>query len=182
MKKIIVFAIFVLAFSVTAFAQDADGSVVQMNSKGEPVVKSKDNAPVELKTGETITRGDALVEGVKSVSIEKALKDPTKYADKAVAVSGVVVRSCKTEGCWAEIADTKGGKSVRVTFGDHKFFIPVNAAGMSVKAQGVFVTKVLPKEHVDHLIKDDGAKFDNRNADGSVTEVSFNATGVELTK
>jgi hypothetical protein len=176
MKKIFGFMILVLAFSFTAFAQDA------MNSKGEPVVKSKDNAAVELKAGETITRGDALAKGVKKVSIEKALKDPSKFAEKTVAVKGLVVRSCKMEGCWAEIADKDGGRSVRVTFGDHKFFIPVNAAGMSVKAQGVFVTKVLDKEHVDHLIKDDGAKFDNRNADGTVTEVSFNATGVELTK
>ncbi len=81
-----------------------------------------------------------------------------------------------------EMADKANGKSVRVTFGDHKFFIPLNSAGMSVKAQGVFKTKVLAKEHVDHLIKDDGAKFDNRNADGTVTEVSFDATGVVLTK
>ena len=44
-------------------------------------------------------------------------------------------------------------------------------AGMKVKAQGVFKTKVLTKEHVEHLINDDGAKFDNRNADGTVTEV-----------
>jgi hypothetical protein len=110
------------------------------------------------------------------------LKDQSKFSDKTVAISGVVVRSCKMEGCWAEIADKKGGRSVRVTFGDHKFFIPVNAAGMNVKAQGVFKTKVLDKEHVDHLINDDGAKFDNRNADGSVTEVSFDAVGVELSK
>lgn len=53
---------------------------------------------------------------------------------------------------------------------------------MKVKAQGVFKTNVLSKEKVDHLINDDGAKFDNRNPDGTVTEVSFDATGVELTK
>jgi hypothetical protein len=181
MKKIIVFTLFVLAFSVTGFAQDSDGAM-NMNSKGEPIVKSKDNAAVELKAGETISRGDALAKGVKQISIEKALKDPSKFSEKTVAISGVVVRSCKMEGCWAEIADKEGGRSVRVTFGDHKFFIPVNAAGMNVKAQGVFKTKVLDKEHVDHLINDDGAKFDNRNADGSVTEVSFDAVGVELSK
>ncbi len=175
MKKIFGLMVLVLAFSFTALAQDE-------MKMGEKPMKNSDNAAVELKAGEKITRGDALASGVKKVSIEKALKDPSKYADKAVALNGVVVRSCKMEGCWAEIADKDGGKSVRVTFGDHKFFIPVNAAGMSVKAQGVFVTKVLDKEHVDHLIKDDGATFENRNADGTVTEVSFNATGVELTK
>ena len=58
----------------------------------------------------------------------------------------------------------------------------LNAAGMKVKAEGVFKTKTLSKEHVDHLINEDGAKFENRNADGTVTEVSFDASGVELTK
>ena len=152
-------------FASLGFAQDG------MNSKGEPVVKSKDNAPVELKAGETITRGAALVKGTKKVSLEKVFKDPSKFADKPVAVDGVIVRSCKKEGCWMEMAEKEGGRSVRVTFGDHAFFIPLNAAGMKVKAQGVFKTKTLSKEHVDHLINDDGAKFDNRNADGTVTEV-----------
>ncbi|MGB7210497.1 MAG: DUF4920 domain-containing protein [Pyrinomonadaceae bacterium] len=176
MKNFIKLFAIVLVFSYAVVAQQ------EMNSKGEPVVKSKDNAPVELKAGEKITRGDALVAGTKKVSVEKVLKSPDKYANKTVAVKGVIVRSCKKEGCWMEMADKVNGKSVRVTFGDHKFFIPLNAAGMSVKAQGVFKTKVLPKDHVDHLINDDGAKFDSRNADGTVTEVSFDATGVELTK
>ena len=81
-----------------------------------------------------------------------------------------------------EMADKEGGKSVRVTFGDHAFYIPLNAAGMKVKAQGVFKTNILPKEKVEHLIKDDGAKFDKINADGTVTEVAFDATGVVLIK
>ena len=154
----------------------------EMNSKGQPVAKNVQNAPVELKSGETITRGAALAKGAKKASVEKAFAKPDKYAGKTVEVSGVIVRSCKKEGCWMEMADKEGGKSVRVTFGDHAFFIPLNSAGMKVKAQGVFKTNVLSKEQVDHLINDDGAKFDNRNADGTVTEVSFDASGVELTK
>lgn len=175
MKKLILLSSLILALSVVSFSQE-------MNSKGEPVHQGKDNAPVELKKGEKITRGKFAKSGIKAVNFEKALKEPNKYADKAVAVEGVIVRSCKKEGCWMEMAAKDGGKSVRVTFGDHLFFIPLNAAGMKVKAQGVFKTKTLSKEHVDHLINDDGAKFDNRNADGTVTEVSFDATGVELSK
>ena len=176
MKKIILTIGLSLLLSLVTFAQS------EMNSKGEPVAKNVQNAPVDLKTGDMITRGAALVKGTKKISLEKALTKPDKYSGKTVAVDGVIVRSCKKEGCWMEMAAKQGGKSVRVTFGDHAFFIPLNAAGMKVKAQGVFKTKVLTKEHVDHLINDDGAKFDNRNADGTVTEVSFDATGVELTK
>lgn len=165
---------FVAGLSVSA----QDG----LNSKGEPVHRSVQNAPVDLKKGEKITRGAELAKSVRKVKVEKALTEPAKYADKTVEVAGVIVRSCKKEGCWMEMADKEGGKSVRVTFGDHAFFIPLNSAGMKVRAQGIFKTKTLSKEHVDHLINDDGAKFDNRNPDGTVTEVSFDATGVILTK
>ena len=176
MKKTLLLSTALLVLSIGAAGQ------TELNSKGQPVAKNVQNAPVELKSGETITRGAALVKGTKKVSLEKVLADPAKYANKTVAIDGVIVRSCKKEGCWMEMAAREGAKSVRVTFGDHAFYIPLNSAGMKVKAQGTFKTKVLSKEHVDHLIKDDGAKFDNRNADGTVTEVSFDATGVELTK
>lgn len=176
MTRIITFVFIIGLFSIASFAQ------TEMNSKGEPVAKNEQNKPVDLKAGEKIMRGAALTKGAKKVAIDKVLKSPDKFAGQTVAVEGVIVRSCKKEGCWMEMAGKEGGKSVRVTFGDHAFFIPLNAAGMKVKAEGVFKTKTLTKEHVDHLIKDDGAKFDNRNADGTVTEVSFDATGVELTK
>ncbi len=178
MKKrtVILFAAFMVVFTVSGFAQG------ELNSKGEPIAKNVQNAPVDLKAGEKITRGEALSGEAKKVSIDKVFKEPAMFADQKVAVEGVIVRSCKMEGCWMEMADKEGGRSIRVTFGDHAFFIPLNAAGMKVKAEGVFKTKTLSKEHVDHLIKDDGAKFENRNADGTVTEVSFDATGVELTK
>lgn len=169
-------SILIAVLSFSALGQE------ETNSKGEPVAKNVQNAPVDLKAGEKVTRGEALSKDTKKVSFEKVLKSPDKFAGEKVAVEGVIVRSCKKEGCWMEMAAKEGGKSVRVTFGDHAFFIPLNSAGMKVKAEGVFKTKTLSKEHVDHLINDDGAKFDNRNADGTVTEVSFDAIGVELTK
>ena len=175
MKRILLWASLTVVLGVSAYGQE-------MNSKGEPVAKNEQNAVVDLKSGEKITRGAALAKGVKKSSVEKAFAKPDDVAGKTVEVSGVIVRSCKKEGCWMEMADKDGGKSVRVTFGDHAFFIPLNAAGLKVRAQGTFKTKVLTKEHVDHLINDDGAKFDNRNPDGTVTEVSFDATGVELVK
>lgn len=182
MKKLLVILSSLFVFAAVSFAQHADTAKPGLNSKGEPVIKSKDNAPVDLKAGESITRGEAIVAGTQKLSVETAMKDPMKYSDKTVLVEGVIVRSCKKEGCWMEMADNADGTSVRVTFGDHKFVIPLNSAGMKVKAQGVFKTKVLAKDHVDHLINDDGAKFPNRNPDGTVTEVSFDAKGVVLTK
>ena len=168
---------------MAVFAQNELGAkAVELNSKGKPVAKNEQNSPVDLKAGQTIKRGSDLAAKVSRLSVEKAYANPGEAAGKTVEVQGVIVRSCKKEGCWMEMADEEGGQSVRVTFGDHAFFIPLNSAGLKVRAQGVFKTTVLSKEKVDHMIKDDGAKFENRNADGTVTELSFDATGVELTK
>ena len=175
MKKLLLITVSVLVLSFSAFAQE-------MNSKGEPVATNEQNKPVDLKAGDKITRGAALASGVKKASVEKAYAQPEKLAGKTVEVKGVIVRSCKKEGCWMEMADKEGGRSVRVTFGDHAFYIPLNSAGLAVRAQGTFKTNILPKEKVDHMIKDDGAKFEKINADGTVTELSFDATGVELAK
>jgi hypothetical protein len=86
------------------------------------------------------------------------------------------------EGCWAEVAESAEGKSVRVKMKDHAFFIPLQSAGAKARVEGTFIVKTLSKAEVDHMINEDGAKFENRNADGTVTEVSLEATGIELKK
>jgi hypothetical protein len=170
MKKILSLMILTASFSMAAFAQE------KMEAK--PTEKDKTEA---IPSKGVLRRGAALG-NAKSVSLAKVLAEPAKYAGKNVRVEGVIVRSCKMEGCWMELAPNANAKSVRVKFKDHGFFIPISAAGATAKAEGVFSVKTLSKAEVDHLINDDGAKFENRNADGSVTEISFEASGVELTR
>jgi Domain of unknown function (DUF4920) len=171
MKKIISLMIMVLAFSIAAFAQE------KMEGN-KPTDKDKTEA---IPTGGVLKRG-ALLGNAKKVSLSKVLANPSKYAGQSVRVEGVIVRSCKMEGCWMELAPKQDAKSVRVKMKDHAFFIPLESAGAFAKAEGVFTVKTLSKEEVKHMIEEDGAKFDNVNKDGTVTEVSFEATGVELTR
>lgn len=171
MKKIISLMVVVLALSFAAFAQEE-----KMEKK--PTEQDKTEA---IPVGGTLKRGAALGNS-KKVSLAKVLADPSKYAGQSVRVEGVIVRSCKTEGCWMELAPKADAKSVRVKMKDHGFFIPLNSAGAVAKAEGVFTVKTLSKEEVTHMIEEDGAKFENINADGTVTEVSFEAAGVELTR
>jgi len=128
-----------------------------------------------------IKRG-AAIGGAKRVSLIKAMKNPGKYSSKPILVEGVIVRSCKMEGCWMELAPTKDAQAVRIKMKDHAFFVPLDAAGLKAKVEGVMSVKTLSKAEVKHLIDEDGAKFDKINADGTVTEISFEATGVELSK
>ncbi len=179
MKKILSLMMLVLAFSLTAFAQEKMDKMDKM--------EMGKMSPSEMDKTETIPANGVLKRGAalgnsKQVRLAKVLANPSKYAGKSVRVEGVIVRSCKMEGCWMELAPSKEAKSVRVKMKDHAFFIPLDSAGANAKAEGVFTVKTLSKEEVKHLVEEDGAKFDNINKDGTVTEISFEATGVELTR
>ena len=169
MKKILILAGLIFTFSLGVCAQGSTASA-------EPTEQDK-NAVIPADS--YLKRG-AAIGNSKKVSLNKVLADPSKYTGKTVRVEGVVVRSCKMEGCWAELAEKTGAKSVRVKMKDHSFFIPLQSAGAKARVEGTVQVKSLTKAMVDHMIEEDGAKFDNRNADGTVTEVSFEATGIEL--
>lgn len=170
MKKFLSLIMMILAFSLVGFAQTTE--------EKKPTEKDKTEA---IPTDGFLKRGAPLGNS-KKVSLAKVLANPQKYAGKMVRVEGVIVRSCKKEGCWLELAPSENAKSVRVKMKDHAFFVPLESAGAFARAEGIFTIKVLTKEMVDHMIEEDGAKFENRNADGTVTEITFEATGVELTR
>jgi hypothetical protein len=170
MKSLFLVLMIVFAFSMSALGQD------DMKNQLKPTEKDKTEA---IPTDSYLKRG-APIGTAEKIELSAALLEPAKYTGKSVLVEGVIVRSCKMEGCWAELAPNKEGKSIRVKMKGHAFFIPLKSAGAMARAEGVFLVKTLTKAEVDHMIKDDGAKFDNRNPDGTVTEVSFEATGMEL--
>ncbi|MCS6873066.1 MAG: DUF4920 domain-containing protein [Pyrinomonadaceae bacterium] len=130
-----------------------------------------------------IKRG-APIGDAKKVSLGELIKKPEKYSNQTVLVEGLIVRSCKKEGCWAELAPIQRGKSqsVRVKMKDHAFFIPLQSEGLLAKVQGRVIVKVLSKEQVKHMIEEDGARFEKINPDGTVTEITFEADGIELRK
>ena len=169
MKTFLVTLLLVFALAATASAQ------TDKHSKHD-AHKAHDAAP----SGEVVKRGAAIGKS-PAVKFADVFKEPQKFAGKPVVIEGVVERVCKAEGCWMQIAPEAGGaESVRVTF-DHKFSVPKDADKMKFRAEGEFSVKVLSKEQVEHLVKDDGAKI-KTNPDGTANELSFLATGVELWK
>jgi len=153
------------------------GTIIAAGQEMQPTEKDKTEA---IPATSYLKRGAAIGSATK-VSLANVLASPEKFSGKTVMIEGVVVRSCKMEGCWAEIApDKDAAKSVRVKMKGHAFFIPLQSAGSFARAEGTVTVKTLTKVEVDHLVNEDGAKFDNRNADGSAYEVSFEATGIEL--
>ncbi len=171
MKKFVfLFVVLFLAFSV-GLAQEESG-------KKKPTEVDK---VANFDANGVIKRG-APIGKAKKVSLAKVLQNPNKYADKTIQVEGVIVRSCKKEGCWAELAPSAGASSVRVKMKDHAFFIPLQSEGLLAKVEGRVKVQTISKEQVKHMIEEDGAKFEKINPDGTVTEVTFEADGIELRK
>lgn len=183
MKKILALTVLTLASASVGLAQKtvkpADSKMqMEMKSEASPTETDKTS---KFDADGKIKRG-AAIGTAKKVSLAKAIKNPNKYGGKTILVEGVIVRSCKMEGCWLELAPKKDAAAVRIKMKDHAFFVPLDAAGLTARVEGVMAVKTLSKAEVEHLMNEDGAKFDKINADGTVTEISFLADGVELTK
>ena len=131
---------------------------------------------------EVVTRGAAVPKDAKAIPLATVLENPEAYTKDAVVVEGVIAASCTRKGCWMQLAPSadEAARSVRVTFKDYGFFIPLDAMGMTARAEGVAVVKTLSKADADHL-EEEGAKL-TRKEDGTALEVSFVANGVELKK
>jgi hypothetical protein len=121
----------------------------------------------------TIKRGTAL-STAKPTPIADVIKSPEAYKEKPVLVEGTVNNVCTQKGCWMEL------DGMHVTFKDYGFFVPKTSKGYAARAEGVTQVETLSKDEADHLAGE-GAKV-HRNADGTATQVTFVASGVELTK
>jgi len=126
---------------------------------------------------DVITRGDALGNS-PMVDLADALSTLHAYTDTSVILEGSVRRVCRVKGCWMELVQEGAPRGLRVTFKDYSFFVPTDSDGHAARIEGVFETNVFSKRQADHLIEE-GVEL-TRNPDGTATEVSFVASGVEL--
>lgn len=130
--------------------------------------------------GDVVTRGAAISKDAKSVPLADVLAKPEAFTKEAIVVEGLVENACANKGCWMQVVPEAGKAGVRVTFKDYGFFVPTDSKGRRARMEGTITVKTLSKEEADHLAGE-GAKL-NRAEDGTAREVSFVATGVELTK
>ena len=124
-----------------------------------------------------VTRGAPLGDS-PVVSLADVMSDSDAFLNKTVTVEGSVNKVCQMMGCWLELVDSGSESGVRVTFKDYGFFVPTNSEGQLARLEGQFETNVFSKEDADHLIAE-GVEL-TRNPDGTASELSFVAAGVEL--
>jgi hypothetical protein len=142
--------------------------------------KTTGDVPESTESGETIKRGNKIGSKSPVVALEDVIKNPEKYENKKIIIEGTVNNVCQKKGCWMEVLAKKDQPGVRMTFKDYGFFVPKDAAGYKVRAEGKVKITTLSKETADHY-QEEGAKI-VRNEDGTAKEIGFVAYGVELSK
>jgi len=115
------------------------------------------------------------------IPLADVLKAPDRFADQIVLVEGDVRRACTRRGCWMELSEAvdPAAPGCRVTFKDYGFFVPTDSAGSKARVEARVESKLLKPELVAHM-ESEGAKFAEKDADGSAREVRLVASGVEL--
>lgn len=128
----------------------------------------------ETRRAGVLNKGDA-------ISITKLLDAPGQFTKKPVLVSGVMQKGCADGGCYMMISTHLGAsEGVRVKFSGFSFLIPLDAGGAKVRMEGVTLVRKVSRREADALIAQ-GTKI-RRNADGSAYDVTFVASGIELTR
>jgi hypothetical protein len=161
-----------LVASLAAFAVAEPQETSDQKTLSSEKVQSSGPAKMIVR-GEKI--GDSPV-----VLLADIMKQPKKYENKRIVLKGTVDAVCQKKGCWMVLLPGDNETGVRVTFKDYGFFVPKDAKGFKVRAEGKLHFTTLSKEEADHL-EEDGAKL-VRDADGKVSEIGFVASGVELYK
>lgn len=161
------------AVGSTAAAKDSKESCNHAEAKGEAA------APAPAKADGIITRGEKL-KGLPAVEMTALMAAPATFDGKTVALEGTVRKACEKKGCWMELAASDKGPSVRVTFKDYGFFVPLDSAGSKAKIEGTVKVAELTPEKAKHY-QDEGAQV-AKDKDGKYREVQVVALGVELRK
>lgn len=166
----------ILALLLVTLAASLSVAAPQEKS-AEKAVASEKTAPADPAS--VIVRGEKIGDS-PVVSLETIAEDPGKYQDKKIVLEGTIQNICQKKGCWMTLVPVEGMPPVRVTFQNYGFFVPKDASGLKVRAEGKIKLTELSKEDVDHL-KEDGHKI-KCNHDGTANEIGFVASAVEIYK
>lgn len=113
-----------------------------------------------------------------AVELTELRKKMEKADELSLKVSGEIESCCAKKGCWMILED-ENGESVRVTFKDYGFFVPLDSQGKKVVMEGKAFYKITPIDELRHYAEDAGkSKKEIRRIKKPQKELRFEATGV----
>lgn len=90
----------------------------------------------------------------QKITLEESVKNYEKYKGKYVQIEGKVKDVCKIAGCWVMITD--GKNEIRLSMKDYGFFVPKDAIGKSIMAEGYIETSELSVKQHKHYLEEQG--------------------------
>ena len=109
---------------------------------------------------------------------------PEKYVGKLVQVRGRVSEVCQAMGCWMNIVDPVGERSIRIKVNDGEIVFPESAVGKLAVAEGKLVKLELTREEAvaqaQHEAEEQGRKFDPKSIRKGVTMYMLQGAGAVI--
>ena len=109
---------------------------------------------------------------------------PEKYVGKLVQVRGRVSEVCQAMGCWMNIVDPVGERSIRIKVNDGEIVFPESAVGKMAVAEGRLVKLELTREEAvaqaQHEAEEQGRKFDPKSIRKGVTMYMLQGAGAVI--
>jgi len=116
----------------------------------------------------------------QAVPVAELLATPERFDGATLTLVGTVDQVCARKGCWMTLAS--GAREMRVTFQDYGFFVPLDAHGAHVRAEGLFRIQETPVDEARHYLEDAGKHAEAATITAPVKSYTFVATGVELSR
>jgi hypothetical protein len=116
----------------------------QAAQQGQPELAGWTSYGAGVSTGPALTTSELLARA-------------NELEGQTVRVEDEAAEVCLRKGCWLLLRE--GEESVRITFKDYAFFVPLDCAGQRVRVEGVFAVEQSSAGEVRHYLEDAG-KFD----------------------
>jgi len=149
----------------------------------EPMLEDVTNEDVRQSTesprvgwsayGAPIASGNRLL---TTKSFMMVAEEPETYDGTNMLITGTIEEVCPKKGCWMTL--TAGDETMRVTFRDYGFFVPLDAAGQNVVIDGTFQIETVPADEARHYLEDAGKLEEAAAITGPVESMTFVADSV----
>ncbi|KPP98337.1 MAG: hypothetical protein HLUCCA01_10045 [Bacteroidetes bacterium HLUCCA01] len=114
------------------------------------------------------------------VALDEVIDEFSEEEEKTMKIGGTLKQVCQSKGCWTTL-ETQDGRSLRMTFANYSFFVPTDAAGREIVAEGLAFKKVTSVNELRHYAEDANAPEEEIAAiTEPEVEYSFEARGVLL--
>ena len=123
--------------------------------------------------GDPIASGNRLL---TTKSFMMVAEEPAAFDGNNILITGTIDEVCPKKGCWMILKS--GDESMRVSFRDYGFFVPLDAAGKNVVIDGTFQIETVPADEARHYLEDAGKMEEAAAITGPVESMTFVADSV----